>query len=163
MEEGRLDQSAASGLTHYAESGQAQMVDVGAKQETRRRATAHALVKMTPEVIAQLHANPKGDPLEVARIAGIMGAKKTSELIPMCHPLALSHVSVECEVIETGVEIFATVGLEGKTGVEMEALTAVTIAALTVYDMTKALDKCIEIQDVYLVEKTGGKSGDFHR
>jgi cyclic pyranopterin phosphate synthase len=150
-------------LSHYDESGQARMVDVSAKAETKRTARAHAFVAIKPEVLAKLPENPKGNPLEVARFAGIQAAKRTSELIPMCHPLLLSHVDLDVTIEADGVRIYATVGLKGTTGVEMEALTAATIAALTVYDMTKALDKSIEIRDVYLVQKTGGKSGDFHR
>jgi len=139
------------------------MVDVSAKAETRRTATAQAFVKIRPAVLKKLPKNPKGDPLEVARIAGIAAAKRTSDLIPMCHPLLLSHVDVQANITARGVLITSTVTTTGPTGVEMEALTAAAVAALTVYDMTKALDKAIEIQDVYLVEKTGGKSGDFHR
>jgi cyclic pyranopterin phosphate synthase len=150
-------------LSHYDEKGRASMVDVSAKSETKRTATAQAFVKIRPAVLKKLPQNPKGDPLEVARIAGIMAAKKTSELIPMCHPLLLSHVDVRAEVKPKGVQITSTVTVAGPTGVEMEALTAASVAALTVYDMTKALDKAIEIQDVYLVTKTGGKSGDFKR
>ena len=139
------------------------MVDVSAKAETRRTATAQAFVKIRPAVLKKLPQNSKGDPLEVARIAGISAAKRTSELIPMCHPLLLSHVDVQAGITARGVLITSTVTTTGPTGVEMEALTAAAVAALTVYDMTKALDKSIEIQDVFLVEKTGGKSGDFHR
>ncbi len=139
------------------------MVDVSGKAAAKRTARAHAFVRIKPEVLAKLPENPKGNPLEVARIAGIMAAKKTSELIPMCHPIALSHVDVETAVEAGGVRITATASTIAGTGVEMEALTAASIAALTVYDMTKALDKGIEIQDVYLLSKTGGKSGDFAR
>ena len=152
-----------SKLTHYDESGRASMVDVSAKVDAKRTARAHAFVKIKPDVLAKLPDNPKGNPLEVARIAGILAAKKTAELIPMCHPIALSHVDVEARVEAEGVRIHATATTVAGTGVEMEALTAASIAALTVYDMTKALDKAIEIQDLWLVEKTGGKSGDFHR
>ena len=143
--------------------GAARMVDVGAKTETRRTARAHAFVRIKASVLRKLPQNPKGNPLEVARFAGIQAAKRTSELIPMCHPLMLSHVDVNVTIEKQGVRIVSSVGLTGATGVEMEALTAATVAALTVYDMTKALDKSIEIQDVYLLEKTGGKSGDFRR
>jgi cyclic pyranopterin monophosphate synthase len=139
------------------------MVDVTGKAETKRAARAHAFVRIRPEVLAQLPQNPKGNPLEVARIAGICAAKRTSELIPMCHPLMLTHADVEITVEESGVRILAAAATTGQTGVEMEALTAASIAALTVYDMTKALDKSIQIQDVYLLEKTGGKSGDYRR
>ena len=150
-------------LSHYDHAGRARMVDVSAKAESSRTATAQAFVKIRPSVLKQLSRNPKGDPLEVARFAGIAAAKRTSDLIPMCHPLLISHVDVDAEVVKGGVRITATVAIKGTTGVEMEALTAASIAALTVYDMTKALDKSIEIQDVYLLEKTGGKSGDFKR
>ena len=139
------------------------MVDVSAKLETKRTATAQVFVKIRPGVLKKLPRNPKGNPLEVARFAGIAAAKKTSELIPMCHPLLISHVEVEAKIEARGVRITATVSITGKTGVEMEALTAAAVAALTVYDMTKALDKSIEIQDLYLLSKTGGKSGDFKR
>jgi cyclic pyranopterin phosphate synthase len=139
------------------------MVDVSAKQATRRTATASAFVELSAAVLAALPANPKGNPLEVARVAGIQAAKRTSELIPMCHPLALTHVDVTAEVVEGGVRITATAATVGPTGVEMEALTAASIAALTVYDMTKALDKGIVIRSVQLEAKTGGKSGDFTR
>jgi cyclic pyranopterin phosphate synthase len=150
-------------LSHYDDKGSARMVDVSAKQETKRTARAHAFVKIGPKVLKQLPENPKGNPLEVARIAGICAAKRTSELIPMCHPLALTHADVEVTVEAKGVRIRATASTTGPTGVEMEALTAAAVAALTVYDMTKALDKRIEIQDLYLLEKTGGKSGEFKR
>jgi len=150
-------------LSHYDEKGRASMVDVSAKAETRRTATAQAFVKIRPAVLKKLPKNPKGDPLEVARIAGIAAAKRTSDLIPMCHPLLLSHVDVRAKITARGVLVTSSVTTTGPTGVEMEALTAAAVAALTVYDMTKALDKAIEIQDVYLVEKTGGKSGDFYR
>ena len=152
-----------SKLSHYDEAGRARMVDVSEKRETKRTARAHAFVRMRPEVLAKLPENPKGNPLEVARIAGISAAKKTWELIPLCHPLMLSHADVETAVEADGVRIYATATTTAQTGVEMEALTAACVAALTVYDMTKALDKSIEIQDVYLVEKTGGKSGDYRK
>lgn len=150
-------------LSHYDKKGRASMVDVSHKAETKRSATAHAFVRIRPSVLKKLPSNPKGDPLEVARIAGISAAKRTWELIPMCHPLLLSHVDVKAKVESRGVRITATASTTAQTGVEMEALTAASVAALTVYDMTKALDKGIEIQDVYLLEKTGGKSGDFKR
>jgi cyclic pyranopterin phosphate synthase len=150
-------------LSHYDGAGTARMVDVSAKSETLRTARAHAFVKIRPSVLRKLPENPKGDPLEIARIAGIMASKKTSELIPLCHPLMLSHADVEVSVESKGVRIRSSVTTSGQTGVEMEALTAAAVAALTVYDMTKALDKSIEIQDLYLLEKTGGKSGDFRR
>jgi cyclic pyranopterin phosphate synthase len=139
------------------------MVDVSAKRDTRRTARAHAFVRIAPAVLKELPRNPKGNPLEIARIAGIAAAKRTSELIPMCHPLMLTHADVETALESKGVRIVASAATTGPTGVEMEALTAAAAAALTVYDMTKALDKSIEIQDLYLLEKTGGKSGDFRR
>jgi cyclic pyranopterin monophosphate synthase len=150
-------------LSHYDSAGRARMVDVSQKQDTRRTAVAHAFVKIRPAVLKKLPQNPKGDPLEIARFAGISAAKRTSELIPMCHPLLLTHIEVSASVEKGGVRISSTVATTGPTGVEMEALTAAAVAALTVYDMTKALDKCIEIQEVRLIEKTGGKSGDFKR
>ena len=150
-------------LSHYDGAGRARMVDVSAKQPTTRTARAHAFVKLKPRVLRALPENPKGDPLEVARIAGILAAKKTADLIPLCHPLPLSHVDVTLTVERTGVRIESTATIAAQTGVEMEALTAAAVAALTIYDMTKALDKGIEIQDLYLIEKTGGKSGDWRR
>ncbi len=150
-------------LSHYDEAGRASMVDVSAKQGTRRTATASAFVELSATVLAALPSNPKGNPLEVARIAGIQAAKRTSELIPMCHPLPLTHVDVQADVVEGGVRIMASAATTGPTGVEMEALTAAAVAALTVYDMTKALDKGIVIRNVRLELKTGGKSGDYAR
>jgi cyclic pyranopterin monophosphate synthase len=150
-------------LSHYDESGAARMVDISSKMPTNRTARAHAFVRMRPQVLAQLPVNPKGNPLEIARVAGISAAKKTSELIPLCHPLMLSHADVQVTIEENGIRIASSVSTTSPTGVEMEALTAAAVAALTVYDMTKALDKGIEIQDVYLLEKTGGKSGDYRR
>lgn len=150
-------------LSHYDSAGSPRMVDVSAKPETRRTARAHAFVRIDPEVLRKLPENPKGDPLEIARIAGIAAAKRTSELIPLCHPLMLTHADVEVSLEKEGVRIVASAATTGPTGVEMEALTAASIAALTVYDMTKALDKSISIEDLYLLEKTGGKSGDFRR
>jgi cyclic pyranopterin phosphate synthase len=155
--------SLMSQLSHFDSAGQPRMVDVTEKSETRRTARAHAFVSMSPEVIAALGNNPKGDPLVVARIAGIMAAKRTSDLIPFCHPLSLTHAAVDLTAEARGIRVIASVSTTAPTGVEMEALTAASVAALTVYDMTKALDKRIEITDVYLLEKTGGKSGDFHR
>lgn len=152
-----------SELSHFDASGRAAMVDVSAKQNTRRTATASAFVEMSASVLASLPVNRKGNPLEVARFAGIQAAKRTSDLIPMCHPLALTHVDVEAEIVEGGVRIAATVATAGPTGVEMEALTGACVAALTVYDMTKALDKGIVIRAVQLESKSGGKSGDFQR
>jgi len=139
------------------------MVDVSAKQATKRTATASAFVELSAAVLAALPANPKGNPLEVARFAGIQAAKRTSELIPMCHPLPLTHVDVETGIVAGGIHIRATVTTTGPTGVEMEALTAASIAALTVYDMTKALDKSIVIRTIQLEQKSGGKSGDYQR
>ena len=152
-----------SDLSHYDSSGQAAMVDIGGKQATRRTAAASAFVELSPAVLAALPSNPKGNPLEVARFAGIQAAKRTSELIPMCHPLPLTHIDVQIEIVPGGVKIVAAAATVGPTGVEMEALTAASIAALTVYDMTKALDKSIVIRSIQLEEKTGGKSGDFRR
>src|SRR5882672_11573404 len=133
-------------LSHYDNKGRASMVDVSAKPDTRRTAVAHAFVRIKPSVLKKLPQNPKGNPLEVARFAGISAAKKTSELIPMCHPLMLSHVDVTCTIESKGVRVVAEATILGPTGVEMEAMTAASVAALTVYDMTKALDKSIEIQ-----------------
>jgi cyclic pyranopterin phosphate synthase len=152
-----------SRLSHFDSAGSPRMVDVSAKPETQRTARAHAFVRIAPEVLAELPRNPKGDPLEIARIAGVGAAKRTGELIPLCHPLMLSHADVDITVEDGGVRIVASATATGRTGVEMEAMTAAAVAALTVYDMTKALDKSIEIQDLYLLEKTGGKSGAFRR
>lgn len=152
-----------SKLSHYDAAGAPRMVDVGQKNETRRTAKAHAFVRMSPEVLQALPTNAKGDPLVVARVAGVLAAKRTADLIPLCHSLPLSHADVECIVEPDGIRIVATAATTAQTGVEMEALTSASIAALTIYDMTKALDKRIEIQDIYLLEKTGGKSGDFRR
>ena len=150
-------------LSHYDRGGRARMVDVSGKSATRRTAEASGFVLLSPGVLAALPKNPKGDPLEVARIAGIMAAKKTSELIPMCHPLPLAFVDVEMRVCENGVAITGKVATTAETGVEMEALTAVSVAALTLYDMMKAADKGIEIREIALEQKTGGKSGDYRR
>jgi len=139
------------------------MVDVSEKSATRRQATASAFVQLSAEVLAALPANPKGNPLEVARFAGIQAAKQTSTLIPMCHPLPLTFADVTTEITATGVQIHATVATSGPTGVEMEALTAASVAALTIYDMTKALDKSIVIRNIQLESKSGGKSGDYRR
>ncbi len=138
------------------------MVDVSAKAATRREARAYAFVALSPAVIEALPENPKGDPLEVARFAGIQAAKKTSDLIPMCHPLPLSFIDVSCRVLDNGIEIVTTAATISGTGVEMEALTAASVAALTIYDMCKALDKGIVIRELRLESKTGGKSRDFH-
>ena len=151
-------------LTHFDAAGRAAMVDVSEKAETARTATARGRIVMQPETLALIREGRagKGDVLGVARIAGIMAAKKTSELIPLCHPLMISKVTVDLEPEgEDAVAIEATVKLSGRTGVEMEALTAVTVAALTVYDMVKAVDRAMRIEDVRLVHKAGGKSGEF--
>jgi len=153
----------AGKLSHYDADGQARMVDVGQKSETKRTAKAEAFVVLSEAVLTALPQNPKGDPLQVARIAGIQAAKRTSDLIPLCHPLPLTHADVEATVEPDGVRIVAAASTTGKTGVEMEAMTAASVAALTVYDMCKALDKAIEVRTVRLLEKTGGKSGDFRR
>jgi len=150
-------------LTHVDEHGAARMVDVSAKDETRRQATATGLVRTTPEVVALLRSGdvPKGDALGVARVAGIMAAKRTPDLVPLCHPLAITGVEVDLDVTDEGVAIAATVRTTGRTGVEMEALTSVSVAALTVVDMIKAVDKHAVIADVQVRAKSGGKSGDW--
>jgi cyclic pyranopterin phosphate synthase len=152
-----------SKLSHYDADGQARMVDVSDKATTRREAEASAFVALSDEVLRAVPENPKGNPLEVARFAGIQAAKRTSELIPMCHPLALTFVDVTATVVDGGVAIRSIAATTAGTGVEMEALTAAAVAALTVYDMCKALDKGIVIRDVRLERKTGGKSGEFRR
>jgi cyclic pyranopterin phosphate synthase len=152
-----------SKLSHFDEAGQAHMVDVSQKSDTRREATAAAFVELSDEVLAALPSNPKGNPLEVARFAGIQAAKQTASLIPMCHPLALTFVDVQARIAPGGVAIEATAATVAGTGVEMEAMVAASVAALTVYDMTKALDKSIRIREVVLLRKSGGKSGDYHR
>ena len=152
-------------LTHLDETGAAHMVDVGGKAETERVATAEGSVKMRPETLELIRSGSaaKGDVIATARIAGIMAAKKTHELIPLCHPLLLSKISVDIEADEAlpGLHVSASVKLTGRTGVEMEALTAVSVACLTIYDMAKAVDKGMTIQDIRLLRKTGGKSGDW--
>ncbi len=153
----------AKKLSHYDGKGKARMVDVSGKSATRREAEASAFVAMKPAVVAALPANPKGDPLEVARLAGIMAAKRTAELIPMCHPLPLTLVDVSLRLCENGVAITSKVTTTAVTGVEMEALVAASVAALTVYDMCKGADKSIEIQHVVLERKSGGKSGEYRR
>ncbi len=152
-----------TGLTHIDEAGHARMVDVSAKAETVRDATARGRVTMQPATLALITAgaSKKGDVLAAARLAGIMAAKRTSELIPLCHPLPISAVTVDLDVTETAVDITATVRTTGRTGVEMEALTAVSVAALTVYDMLKAADRAMTIGAIRVVAKSGGKSGDF--
>ena len=150
-------------LSHYDRRGQARMVDVSAKRPTRREAEASAFVALSPRMVKALPRNPKGDPLEIARFAGIAAAKRTPELIPMCHNVPLSHIDVHTELCKNGVEITARASTTAVTGVEMEALVAASVAALTVYDMCKALDKGIEIREVVLERKSGGKSGDYRR
>jgi cyclic pyranopterin monophosphate synthase len=154
-----------SQLSHVDEHGRVRMVDTGNKEISSRRAVASARVLMSTETVSALreHRTPKGDPLEAARLAGIMAAKKTSELIPLCHPLPLTHIDVQAKLVETGVTLEAEVSTNAQTGVEMEALTAVSVAALTIYDMCKALEKGITITEVRLERKTGGKSGDWSR
>jgi cyclic pyranopterin phosphate synthase len=153
----------AKRLSHYDRAGRARMVDVSANPATRREAEASAFVAMKPAVVAALPNNPKGDPLEVARLAGIMAAKRTAELIPLCHPLPLALVDVSVRLCENGVAIASKVTTTAETGVEMEALVAASVSALTVYDMCKALDKGIEIRHIVLERKSGGKSGEYRR
>ncbi|MGI8732825.1 MAG: cyclic pyranopterin monophosphate synthase MoaC [Pyrinomonadaceae bacterium] len=152
-------------LSHVDATGRVKMVDTSAKENSTRRAIASARVLMRKETLAALrdHRSPKGDPLEAARIAGIMAAKKTSELIPLCHPLPLTHIDVSASLNADGVYLEARVSTDAQTGVEMEALTAVSVAALTVYDMCKALEKGITITEIRLEHKSGGKSGDYDR
>jgi cyclic pyranopterin phosphate synthase len=152
-----------SKLSHFDARGRAAMVDISAKPATRREAEASAFVVMSPEVIKALPENPKGDPFEIARIAGISAAKRTAELIPLCHSLPLSHIDVRVHLCENGVSIVSTAATTAPTGVEMEALVAASVAALTIYDMCKALDKGIEIRQVVLQRKSGGKSGEYRR
>ena len=150
-------------LSHYDNSGRARMVDISAKPANAREAQASAFVAMAPAVLNALATNPKGDPFEVARLAGIMAAKKTADLIPLCHPVQLSHVDVEVRQCENGIAISCHAKTTAETGVEMEALVAASVAALTVYDMCKALDKGIEIREIVLERKSGGKSGEYIR
>jgi cyclic pyranopterin phosphate synthase len=150
-------------LSHYDAAGRARMVDVSGKAATRREAEASAFVQMKPAVLKALPGNPKGDPFEVARVAGIMAAKRTADLIPMCHALPLAHVAVDMRLCENGVAITTKVVTTAETGVEMEALVAASISALTIYDMLKGMDKGIEIREVVLERKSGGKSGDYRR
>lgn len=151
-------------FTHFNDKGDPHMVDVGGKTVTSRRAIAQGRVTMTPETLAMIRdgGHKKGDVVQIAQLAGIMAAKKTPDLIPLCHPLSLTHVGVEISLTDDGVAITAECRLDGKTGVEMEALTAVSVAALTVYDMCKAVDKAMVIGPIKLVHKSGGKSGDFN-
>jgi len=152
-------------LSHYTKHGEVNMVDVSSKAVTTRTAVAYAFVRMSPRVLRAVRGlkNPKGNPLEIARIAGIAAAKRTAEWIPLCHPLPLTHIDVIPRLCKDGVELQSRATATAQTGVEMEALVAVTCAALTVYDMCKALDKGIEIAEIHLLEKTGGKSGDYLR
>jgi cyclic pyranopterin phosphate synthase len=154
---------AMSQLSHVDDQGRIRMVDTSDKEISSRRAIASARVLMSPGTVAALreHRTPKGDPLEAARLAGIMAAKRTADLIPLCHPLPLTHIEVRAELVETGVTLEAEAATKAQTGVEMEALTAVSVAALTVYDMCKALEKGMTITDIRLERKTGGKSGDY--
>jgi cyclic pyranopterin monophosphate synthase len=154
-----------AGFSHLDDSGRARMVNLTEKQSTLRVARAKGLVKMSAQTLVQIRNRSlaKGDPLEVARLAGILAAKNTSQLIPLCHPLALTHADVQCEILEQGIEIEASVTAEGKTGVEMEALTAVSVAGLAIYDMCKSVDRNIVIADIRLVEKSGGRSGHYLR
>jgi len=152
-------------LSHVDEEGRIRMVDVSQKPITTRVATASGFVQISDEALAAIreHRNPKGDPLETARLAGIMAAKQTSHLIPLCHPLPISHADVQIELKEGGAAIKSTVATNAQTGIEMEALTAVAVAALTLYDMCKAIDKRMTITDIRLESKSGGTSGDFKR
>ena len=152
-------------MTHVDESGQIRMVDVGDKATTRRTAVASGFVRMAAETVkaVKAHRTPKGDPIEAARLAGILAAKRTDDLIPLCHSLPLEHVDISCRIRADGIAISATASTDSKTGVEMEALTAVSIAALTIYDMCKAIDKAMVIEEIALESKTGGRSGDYRR
>jgi cyclic pyranopterin phosphate synthase len=152
-------------LSHYDKKGRVRMVNVTAKPATSRTAVAHALVRMQKATLESLRRldSPKGDPLEIARIAGITAAKRTSELIPLCHPLALTHVDVRAKLCQNGIEITSEATATGPTGVEMEALVAASVAALTIYDMCKALERGMEIAELYLVKKSGGRSGVYER
>jgi cyclic pyranopterin monophosphate synthase len=152
-------------FSHLDAEGRIKMVDVGSKQVTARTAEASGFVKMRAETVAAIraHRTPKGDPLETARLAGIMGAKRTAGLIPLCHPLPLSHIDVQILIQEDGVEIKATASTNAQTGVEMEALTAVSVAALTIYDMCKAIDREMKITGIRLTYKSGGRSGEWRR
>jgi cyclic pyranopterin monophosphate synthase len=158
-----MTQSKPKVLTHYDPGGRARMVDVSTKPETVRKAVAEAVVRMRAKTLRAIRQNPKGDPLEIARIAGIGAAKKTAELIPLCHTLLLTHVDVDARVMRDGIRITSEVRSTGATGVEMEALTAAAVAGLTIYDMCKAVDRGIEIGGLRLLEKSGGKSGRYVR
>jgi cyclic pyranopterin phosphate synthase len=159
----RKTETVSPALSHYDSAGRATMVDVSGKADTRREAEASAFIEMSPQVLAALPSNPKGNPLEIARFAGISAAKRTAELIPMCHQLPLSFVDVTTSVCENGVQVHSRAVTTAQTGVEMEALVAASVAALTVYDMCKALDKGMVIREVVLERKSGGKSGDYRR
>jgi len=152
-------------ITHLNDEGQAHMVDISKKRSTSRKSTASGFVKLKNETIKTIRSNklPKGDILSIARIAGIMAAKKTSEIIPLCHPIALSSVTIDLNVTDKGIEVITIVSNQGKTGVEMEALTATSICCLTIYDMTKSIDRSAEISSIKLISKSGGKSGDWKR
>jgi cyclic pyranopterin monophosphate synthase len=154
-----------SELSHYDKKGRVQMVDVTQKPATARVAEAHAFVRMRRATVASLRRlkSPKGNPLEIARIAGIAAAKRTSDLIPLCHPIALTHVDVSAKLCQNGIEIISQATATGPTGVEMEALVAAAVAALTIYDMCKALERGIEITELYVVKKFGGRSGVYVR
>jgi len=158
---GKGSQLAPPTLSHYDRRGRVQMVDVSAKPPTLREAVASVHVKMSPRILRKIKDNPKGDPFEVARIAGIVAAKRTAELIPLCHPVLLSHVDVQTARCKDGVRLTSVVRSTGPTGVEMEAMVAVAVAALTVYDMCKGLDRGIEIQDLRLLDKRGGVHGTY--
>jgi cyclic pyranopterin monophosphate synthase len=151
--------------SHYDKKGRVRMVDVTSKPATSRQAVAHAFVRMQPATVKSLRRlkSPKGNPLEIARIAGITAAKRTAELIPLCHPIALTHVDVSAKLCQNGIEITAEATATGPTGVEMEALVAASVAALTIYDMCKALERGMEITDLYLLKKSGGRSGLYRR
>ena len=153
-----------TGFTHFNPDGDPHMVDVSAKEVTSRKAIAEGSITMLPETLAMIRdrGHKKGDVIQVAQLAGIMGAKKTSDLIPLCHPIGLTHVSVDITLADNGLDITAECRVSGQTGVEMEALTAVSVAALTVYDMCKAVDRGMVISDIRLTHKSGGKSGDFN-
>jgi cyclic pyranopterin monophosphate synthase len=160
-----MSEQSQKNLSHIDEEGRLKMVDVGNKPATARTAEASGSVKMSPETVAAIRERrtPKGDPLEAARLAGIMGAKRTSELIPLCHPLALTHVDVQITLRDDGAQITATASTTAQTGVEMEALTAVSVSALTLYDMCKAIDRAMTISDIRLERKSGGRSGEWRR
>jgi len=152
-------------ITHLNDEGQAHMVDISKKRLTFRKSTASGFVKLKKETIKTIRSNklPKGDMLSIARIAGIMAAKKTSEIIPLCHPIALSSVTIDLNITDKGIEVITNVSNQGKTGVEMEALTATSVCCLTIYDMTKSIDRSGEISSIKLISKSGGKSGNWKR